>query len=166
MEATKASVLGSLGTLDHATLNRKPDPASWTISQVIAHLTKSERGTLQYIRKKTQSPDLLPGAGLAAWVRIGVLIVGIRSPVRFRAPEAIADVPEVSDLGELTATWNVIRDDWRGYVETFPAVLRGKIVFRHPFVGLLGPEQTMIFLNEHLLNHVRQIGRIRRALGV
>ena len=50
MEATKATLLRSLASLDAETLNRKPDPASWSILQVIAHLTKSEGGTLQYIK--------------------------------------------------------------------------------------------------------------------
>lgn len=166
LEAAKASLLESLAPLPPEVLNRRPDPSSWSIVQVVAHLTKSERGTLQYIRKKTQDPAALPASGLAQWARIGALIAGIRSPLRFRAPEAIADVPETGDFTELCAEWGRIREDWRGYVDAFPSALEGKVIFRHPFVGLLGPRQTMIFLNEHLLNHVRQIERIRRALGV
>ena len=165
MEATKASLLQSLASLDAARLNRKPDTATWSIVQVVAHLTKSERGTLQYIRKKTQDPEALPRSGIVPWIRILVLSAGIRSPLRFRAPAAIADVPETGDIAELTAAWGEVRDDWRGYVEQFPEVLADKLIFRHPFVGLLGPTQTMMFLNDHLENHVRQIGRIRASLG-
>lgn len=165
MEATKATLLQSLASLDAATLNRKPDAATWSILQVIAHLTKSEGGTLQYIKKKTQDPGALPKAGLAPWFRIAVLVVGIHSPMKFKAPKALADLPEASEFQAASFAWAEVREDWREYIAVFPEVLNNRMIFRHPFVGLLGPAQLMIFLNEHLGNHVRQIARIRKALN-
>ena len=166
MEATKATLLRSLASLDPEALNRKPDSASWTILQVIFHLTKSEGGTLQYIRKKTQDPGALPRAGVVPWFRIAALVVGIRSPFKFKAPKGIADVPETGEFQAASLAWAEVREDWREFIEAFPPALNDRTIFRHPFVGLLGPAQTMIFLNEHLGNHVRQIGRIRKALNV
>lgn len=165
MEAQKAALLRSLASLDAETLNRKPDPSSWSILQVIAHLTKSEGGTLQYVKKKTQDPGALPRAGIAPWFRITALVVGIHSPFKFKAPKAVADVPETSDFQAASLAWAEVREDWREFVEAFPPALQDKAIFRHPFVGLLGPAQTMIFLNEHLGNHARQIERIRKALN-
>ena len=165
MEATKATLLRSLASLDAETLNRKPDSSSWSILQVIAHLTKSEGGTLQYIKKKTQDPGALPQSGIVPWFRIAALVVGIHSPFKFKAPKGIADVPESGDLKESSLAWAEVREDWREFIEAFPPALNDKAIFRHPFVGLLGPTQTMIFLNEHLGNHVRQIARIRKALN-
>lgn len=164
MEATKATLLRSLASLDAETLNRKPDPKTWSILQVIAHLTRSEAGTLQYIKKKTQDPGALPRAGIAPWFRIAALVAGIHSPFKFKAPKAVADVPETADFQAASLAWAEVREDWRQFVETFPAALNDRTIFRHPFVGLLGPVQTMIFLNQHLGNHVRQIARIRKAL--
>ena len=164
MEATKAALLRGLASLGAETLNRKPDPSSWSILQVIAHLTKSEAGTLQYIKKKTQDPAALPSAGIVPWFRIAALVVGIHSPFKFKAPKAMADVPENADFQAASLAWAEVREDWREFVETFPPALNDKTIFRHPIVGLLGPAQTMIFLNEHLGNHVRQIARIREAL--
>ena len=166
MEATKAELMRGLASLDADTLNRVPEPGAWSILQVIAHLTKSEGGTLQYIKKKTQDPGALPKAGLVPWLRIGALVVGVRSPFKFKAPKAIAEVPERGDFQAASFAWAEVREDWREFVDAFPEALHDRMVFRHPFVGLLGPAQTMIFLNEHLLNHVRQIGRIRKSLGV
>ena len=166
MEAKKADLMRGLASLDAETLNRQPEPGAWSILQVIAHLTKSEGGTLQYIKKKTQDPQALPKTGAVSWIRIGALIVGIHSPFKFKAPKAIADVPERGDFQAASFAWAEVREDWREFVEGFPAVLNDRMIFRHPFVGLLGPAQTMIFLNEHLGNHIRQIGRIRKTLGV
>jgi len=165
MEATKAALLRSLASLDALTLNRKPDPSSWSILQVIAHVTRSEGGTLQYIRKKTQNPGALPKAGLAPWFRIAALVIGIHSPLKFKAPKGVADAPETGDFLASSLAWAEVREDWREFIEAFPDALNDKAIFRHPFVGLLGPTQTMIFLNEHLGNHVRQIARIRKALN-
>ena len=148
MEATKATLLKSLATLDAATLNRKPDAHTWSILQVIAHLTKSEGGTLQYIKKKTQDPAALPKAGLLPWVRIAALVAGIHSPLKFKAPAAIADVPETGAFQAASFAWAEVREDWREFVEVFPPALNDKTIFRHPFVGLLGPAQTMIFLKK------------------
>lgn len=166
MEATKATLLKSLASLDTATLNRKPDVHTWSILQVIAHLTKSEGGTLQYIKKKTQDPQALPKAGLVPWVRIAVLVTGIRSPFKFKAPATVSAVPESGELQSASLAWAEVREDWREFVDAFPPTLHDRTIFRHPFVGLLGPAQTMIFLNQHLFNHVRQITSIRKTLGV
>lgn len=75
-------------------------------------------------------------------------------------------MPETGDLQSASFAWAEVREDWREFIEAFPMALTDRVIFRHPFVGLLGPAQVMIFLNEHLGNHVRQIGRIRKALSV
>jgi hypothetical protein len=166
MEATKATLLQSLAILDAAALNRKPNEGTWSILQVVSHLTRSEAGTLQYIKKKTQDPAALLKAGIAPWFRIAVLVAGIHSPMKFKAPKAAADVPESGDFLAASLAWAEVREDWREFLEGFPEVLKDRLIFRHPFVGLLGPAQVLIFLNQHLGNHVRQIGRIRKALSV
>jgi hypothetical protein len=165
MEAAKAELLQGLAALDAATLNRKPDAATWSILQVIAHLTKSEAGTLQYIRKKTQDPAALPKAGILPWFRLAALVAGIHSPLKFKAPKSTADVPETGDFQAASLAWAEVRQDWRGFLDAFPDGLRDRVIFRHPFVGMLGPAQVMIFLDQHLGNHTRQIARIRKALG-
>jgi hypothetical protein len=165
MEATKADLMRGLASLDAAALNRKPDASTWSILQVIAHLTRSEGGTLQYIKKKTQDPAALPRSGVVPWFRIAALVVGIHSPFKFKAPKSTADVPESSDFQTASLAWAEVREDWREFVETFPEALNDRVIFRHPFVGFLGPTQVMIFLNQHLGNHVRQIARIRKTLG-
>lgn len=166
MEATKATLLRSLSILDEATLNRKPDSATWSILQVIAHLTRSEAATLQAIKRKSQDPGALPKSGIAAWFRVAALVAGLRSPVRFKAPATVAEVPDTGDLRSASLAWAEVREEWREFLETFPPALDERLVFRHPFVGRLGPAQVLIFLREHQDNHVRQIGRIRRILRV
>ncbi len=172
LEASKAGLLKSLASLDSATLNQKPDAATWSILQVIAHLTRSETGILQYIRKKTQDPATLAKSGATAWLRVGVLRTyfsaqhrGLGSPFKVKAPRGTGDVPESGELQPMSLAWAEVREDWRGFIETFPAALSDRVIFKHPFVGYLGPAQVLMFMNDHLANHTRQIGRIRKHLG-
>lgn len=166
MEEKKADLLRGLAAIEPALLSRKPDPATWSILQVIAHVIQSETGTLRYIQKKTQNPDALSRAGLLSRLRVGALVVGFRSPFKFKAPKALAEPPSAADLREASLGWAEIREDWREFIESFPSVLEGRLIFRHPVVGLLGPADTMAFMDEHLANHIRQIGRIRKALDL
>lgn len=166
LEAQKAGLLQSLSALDTPTLNRRSKASDWSILQVVAHVTLSEAGTLRYIKKKTQDPKALLKSGFMPWLRAWALLFGFRSPMRFKAPAALGDLPETSDLATVNSAWSAVREDWRGFIETFPENLRDRLIFRHPIVGLMGPAQTMVFLNGHLSNHVRQIDRIRKALNV
>ena len=145
MEATKATLLKALAPLDNATLNLKPDADTWSILQIVMHVTKSEAGTLQYIKKKTQDPAALAMAGLVPWFRIAALIAGVRSPVKFKAPKGLADVPETGDFQTASLAWAEVREDWREYIEAFPEALSDRLIFRHPFVGMLGPRLCTSF---------------------
>jgi hypothetical protein len=168
LEAEKSKLCASLDGLSDDALNRLPDRAvaTWTIAQVMTHLTLSEGGTLRYIRKKTQDPKALPTAGLGTWLRVYALVAGVHSPLRFKAPEKLGDLPARVEGAAARKAWDDVRAEWRQWVETFPKELEGRCVFRHPFVGMLGPEQTFVFLEHHLWNHSRQIGRIRESLQV
>lgn len=165
LEAEKAALLASVASLDAETLNRKPAVDAWSILQVFVHLTKAEGGTLQYIQKKAVDPKALPKAGLTAWLRVAALVIGIESPFRFKAPKGVREVPDTADLAEVLSSWAKVRDDWRAYLDVFPPEAQDRAIFRHPFVGLLGPRQVMIFMRWHVKNHARQVARIRKAIG-
>lgn len=168
MEAEKARLYASLESLDSAALNRLPDPsvATWTILQVMSHLALSEKGTLGYIKKKTQDAQTLPSAGLVSKMRVLSLAAVLRSPIRVKAPARLAEFPPTLDAAHVRADWDAVRVDWRAWVDDYKGQFDGRSIFRHPFVGLLGPQDTLMFLEEHLLNHTRQITRIKKSLGV
>ena len=117
-------------------------------------------------KKKTQDPAALPRAGVVTWLRAAALVAAFHSPLKFKAPKGVADLPETLEFQDASFAWAEVREDWREFVEAFPEALNDRLIFRHPFVGLLGPAQTMTFLNGHLANHVGQIARIRKAINV
>lgn len=166
LEESRAILLKGVAALDGAMLNRKPDKDTWSINQVVVHLAKAERGILGYIRKKTQDPEALEPVGLMSGIRLAMITTAFWSPFRIKAPKGLSDLPESSDFQAISLDWAAVREDWRAFVGSFPEALRGKLVFRHPYVGMMSPEHTIGFMNQHVLNHTRQIGRIRKRLGV
>lgn len=157
LESSRAALLARAGQHDAEALDRPPRPGAWSAGQVLQHLLASETLTLGYIQKKMQAGTSLPRAGVVSRLRLLALRAALASPLRFRAPRATAAVAERVDLAALCAQWDETRAGWRRLLDRFPPELRGKAVFRHPFVGLLGIEDTLGFLQAHLDHHARQV---------
>jgi hypothetical protein len=128
---------------------------------VLHHIVTAEALTLGYVRKKMQAGDSLPRAGLASRLRLLALEATLASPLRFRAPAAVAGVPPEIDAAELRARWDGVRRDWRELLESFPPELVNRLVFRHPRAGRMSLEHALGTLEAHLAHHVPQV---RRAL--
>ena len=59
MEKDKIAIFQKIKGLDNDLLNSPPEPGKWSIIQILHHLIQAEEGTLNYIKKKTQSPEKL-----------------------------------------------------------------------------------------------------------
>lgn len=160
LEATRERVLRRLDGLDPALLNRPPARGGWSVLQVLHHVLGSETATLGYVRKKMQAGSALPVAGLASRLRLLALQVALVLPLRFKAPAATASVPAQVDPKELRSRWEEVRRGYRELLTAFPAELEGRLVFRHPFVGLMSLAHTLGFLQAHLDHHERQVERV------
>jgi hypothetical protein len=163
LEASRARLEARLRSVDAAALNRAPRPGAWSAGQAVEHVVNVEAGTLRYIRRKMQGGVGLPRAPLLSRLRAVILRFALASPLRFRAPAVVAEVPPHVDLPALLARWAGVRSDWRALLESFPAELAGRLVFRHGFVGLMALDDTLDFLGAHLEHHARQA---ERALAV
>jgi hypothetical protein len=157
LEAGRRRALALLEPHERATLNRPPAPGRWSALQVLHHAIASETATLAYVRKKMQGGTALPPVGLASRLRRLLLQTALVLPLRFQAPAATAAVPDEIDPAELRARWEDVRRSWCELLEGFPAALESRLVFRHPFVGLMGLPDTLAFLQAHLNHHIRQV---------
>jgi uncharacterized damage-inducible protein DinB len=164
LESSRQALLESLQGLDDEQLRRSPRADAWSIVQVVGHLTLAEESTLAYLRKKVQDPSAIPPAGLASLARSLLLTAVLRAPVRRKAPAATANPAASRSLAEARAHWDRVRADWEAFLESFPAELSGRAVFRHPFVGRMSIAHTLAFMQEHLRHHARQIERLRATV--
>jgi hypothetical protein len=160
LEASRRRAVALLDAHDRVALNRSPRAGRWSALQVLHHVIASETATLGYVRKKMLGGTALPPAGLASRLKRLALQAALVLPLRFRAPAATAAVPDDVDAAELRARWERTRQEWRDLLDTFPPSLEDRLVFRHPFVGLMGLADTLAFLEAHLDHHVRQVERL------
>jgi DinB superfamily len=160
LEATRGRVLRRLDGFDRAVLNRPPARGGWSALQVLSHVVIAEGATLDYIGKKMKAGTDLPHAGLVSRLRLLVLRAVLVSPLRFKAPAKSAAVPVDSEPGELRARWESVRAAWRARLDTFPQDLVDRMVLRHPYVGLMGLQDTLGFMQAHLEHHSRQVDRV------
>lgn len=159
LEASRARALSLLLPHDATALNRAPGPGRWSALQVLHHVIESEAATLGYVRKKMQAGASLPPARLGSRLRRAAVQLGLALPLRFRAPAVAAVVPDVIEPVSLRARWDEVRAGWHELLETFPASLEGRLVFRHPFAGRMGLADALAVLQAHLDHHVPQVVR-------
>jgi len=162
LEEARSRALALLEGAGPAALDRRPGPGRWSALQVLHHVVEAEAGTLAYVRKKMQAGASLPAAGLASRMRRLSMQFALALPLRFRAPDVAASVPDAVDPETLRARWGEVRGGWRELLEGFPAELEGRLVFRHPVAGRLSLADTLAVLQAHLEHHLPQV---RRALG-
>jgi uncharacterized damage-inducible protein DinB len=163
LEDAKSRLLNSLSSLSPEAMNRPPGPGRWSIVQVISHVTQSEALSVSYVNHKLKDPSGLPRAGLAARLRLTLLVLALRSPLRVRAPDNVADVPESESPEQIARRWDEVRASLRALVSSYPSDHLQTAIFRHPFAGRLSLAHMLTFMGEHLAHHVRQIEAIRRA---
>lgn len=163
LEADRAALLDSLGDLDEESLRRPSPSGGWSILQIVGHLRMAEEHSLSYVRKKLQDPGAIPRADLRSLWRLTVLAFFLRTPLRFRAPERVANPPADASLAGARSEWDEVRRGWRELIEGFPAELLGHAVYRHPYVGRMNLRHCLGFVSEHFRHHRKQIDRLRRS---
>jgi len=159
LEKLRSELLGRLSDSNSETLNREPAAGGWSAVQVLAHVIQAERLSLEYLRKKTQRPELIPSSGVIAALKSRALGLFLRLPFKVSAPARTAAVPASAELQDLEQDWAEVRSAWRDFLEDFPPELACKAVYKHPVAGRLNLEQTLRFLIDHLRRHTRQIER-------
>ena len=162
--AARANVLATVRALDPVQLRHVPAPGSWSIAQVVEHLTLAEELTAKGLRNPR--PVERRGSRLAASLRLRILRLVFGKPfVRVGVPSR-ALLPEGSaSLDALERRWLEAAADIEAFLRDLPAERQQERLFRHPVTGWLTLGQMLEFHLAHIGHHARQIARIRRAPG-
>ncbi|MHC2990775.1 hypothetical protein OB13_03960 [Pontibacter sp. HJ8] len=164
LEETRNQLLDDLEGLDDEFLNTPPAAGKWAVNQIIAHLIQVEQLTNSYIQRKVQKQETLGDASIAHTFRSLLLKLALHSGMKFKAPDAVAAVPDRSSLSALRSQWDNSRYHLEDTLTELPRELLDKCLFRHPYAGPLSITQTMSFLQDHFHHHARQISQIRHQL--
>jgi len=156
----KESFLKKISKLSHEELNKIPADGGWSAGQVLYHVAFAESGTILVIRKNLAENKVKLSSDLMSVVRNVLLVLTLKSPLKFKAPKVVSKVPETTTYEELKSYFDKNTAEFRQILEKLPSELEDKFIFKHPFGGLFNIAQTLNFTREHYLHHERQLNAL------
>lgn len=164
LEEERSRLLQHLKSLNSEQLNFH-EPAKWSLNQVYAHLIASEQLSVNYLKKKTQGLAQLPNTGFVEELKMTVLIISQRLPVKFKAPKVVVEnTPIYESAKQIEEAWNNTRSDLAQVLNRFAEDQLNRKVYRHPLAGLLNIKQALRFFQEHMIHHQPQIKNLLRQI--
>jgi len=161
LEAQRNHISRLLEQLPDARFVQTPPYPGWSLAEVLAHLITVERLSLDYMKKKATNWAQCGTAGPGSLVRLGVLVVSLRLPLKFRAPAVVQHhTPPVDKVTDALASWQAVRDDLHAFLHSIPPSHQKKLVYKHPVAGRFSTWQALLILSEHLRHHLPQIKRL------
>jgi DinB superfamily len=152
----------NLAKLPLGKLNYSPQ-GKWSINQIVAHLITAERLSLLYMQKKIQGIEEADDSGIVEELKMLVLIVSQRLPLKFKAPKVVKEHTSNTDnLEQLNRDWEKVRGDLKQLLETIPDKRINRKIYKHVFAGKLNVKHALRFLREHIIHHMPQIERLSK----
>jgi|AntRauTorcE11897_2_1112592.scaffolds.fasta_scaffold35355_1 uncharacterized damage-inducible protein DinB len=165
LEKSKNDMLSFLSQWSEEELNQKSEDNSWSALQVVEHVMGSEKGTLGYMKKKTQAaPEDLPEATEENRLASIQLNEVLKSTKRYKKPDAVPDPEGNFSFDQYSSEWNKLHLAYRDFFENLDNDYLDRQIFRHPFSGMLSVRQTIDFLINHITHHKHQLQRIKDTL--
>lgn len=160
LEKQRAELLNLYRQQNLEQLQFKPKADSWNMLQVMRHLVTAESLSLVYIKRKMNEAENIPKVGAMAKIRAFLLKLALGSPIKFKAPK-IAEVKEENpDFNATTDEWDNIREELKELLLSADEDIFSKTIYKHPRAGYLTLKQTIIFMEDHIDHHLKQVGRI------
>ena len=162
LEHKREKLMHQILPLTEAEYSKKPSPESWSAIEAANHVYLSEKLSLAYLRKKMAYPDTIPPFHFKSWGGVLLIKLVFRTGYKWNAPETI-DMRHQQPIltpAELNTQWLVHRQEMLAFIESHQAALGSHLAYRHPYAGRMTMHQMLIFLNDHLRHHMKQIDRI------
>jgi hypothetical protein len=156
LEQERSSLDERLRSYPLSRLNAAPAPGKWSPLQVVYHLYLSERLALKYMTFKWKEKEKVGFAGMKEKIRLRLLKLVLASPLKFKAPAPVAEIPKTLEYS-LLSDWEVLRRETAEFLEKFDEENLNIRIFKHPFIGRIAILQTLDFYHAHFKHHETQI---------
>lgn len=161
LEHQRQALVERVKQLTPEQFNHSPAPGKWSINHILMHIIEAEQLSISYMKKKKLGIDSLSNAGLAETLRLWLLIVSQRIPLKYKAPKVVADnTKKASSVAEVEARWEAVRKELISFLEGIEDGDIRKVLYKHPLAGRLDTRQAMVFFREHIIHHMPQIKRL------
>ncbi len=162
LERQRSKLLSLVSSLSNEEMSVHPE-GKWSIAQVLSHLISSEQLSVNYLNKKILGIHNAPNTGLTEEVKMIVLIISQRLPLKFKAPRILAEnTTTYQTADKLNEAWENVRSELRKVLERFQDDQLKRKVYRHPIAGMLNIQQTLQFFGEHIIHHTPQVKKLLR----
>lgn len=153
--------LKEIAALSSTTYHYKPGDEKWSISQILTHIMVAEKLSVDYMKKKSLGLDELDNAGTYEDIKLYLLRLSQRLPLKFKAPKVVLEkTPHPLSFGDLVRQWELVRADLVEFLNQFNDQTVHKKVYKHPVAGRLSVIHAIDFFIEHLNHHRPQVMRI------
>lgn len=160
LEQTRTEIVNLLSDVDQASFERSMR-GKWSIAQILIHVITSERLAVLYMRKKSLGVDALKDSGIIEPLKLLVLQVSQRVPLKYKVPTSIRDkTPVPPSKEEMLKMWEEERAKLSKFLSSIDDKDVRKMIFKHPIAGMLNAAQGVAFLREHLIHHRPQIVKL------
>jgi hypothetical protein len=160
LEETKGEILAQISPMTPDAFAASA-PGKWSLGEVLTHIVTSEQLALQYMRKKSLGLSALRNAGVIEPIKLLLLKLSQRLPIKYNAPTAIINnTPAFPGKDEIISVWKKDRDALMRFLETINENDVDKKIFKHPIAGMFNASQGLDFLREHIIHHQPQIKRL------
>jgi hypothetical protein len=157
LEKQRAELISIIQGISPEAINKHPE-GKWSIIQIISHLIASEQLSVKYLNKKILGIDGASKTGITEELKMIVLKISQRLPLKFKAPKVLAEnTPIYENIEQLTETWNQTREDLKKVLEKFQDNQINRKVYKHPIAGMLNIQQALKFFREHIIHHTPQV---------
>lgn len=162
LELKKKILINLITSLSDEKYNQQPSSGSWSVAQAANHIFLSEQLSTAYIRKKLSYPDTLLPFQIKSWGGVYLIKLVLWSGYKRKAPVNINmwDQQPILSQADLEQQWSKLRADMITLIEKHQGAFGSHMVYRHPFAGRMTMHQMLIFFNDHMAHHMKQINRI------
>lgn len=165
LEKQREELQARINHLPEERFNKSMERGKWSIAQILTHLVTSERLSLGYMKKKIQGAEQAGNSGIWEEIKLVILIISQRLPLKFRAPKVVTEnTPHALSKQELFSLWENSRSELKNFLEATDERHTRKLIFKHPVAGRLDVRQALVFFREHIRHHRPQINRLLRKM--
>lgn len=151
-----SDLLKDTAQLTDAQLHAPMAQGKWSVAQTIWHVIRAIEKSLDYLDHKMQQNAHFGKAGFKTTIRSLLLNLSLRSDMKFKAPASTADVPEKATREAIQAYAQVQMKRLEQRLDSLPAHLLKREVYKHPRAGRITILQMLRFMHAHTLHHKRQ----------
>lgn len=162
LELRRKALMNLIAPLSNEKYNQQPSSDSWSVAQAANHIFLSEQLSTAYIRKKLSYPDTLLPFQIKSWGGVYLIKLVLWTGYKRKAPVNINmwEQQTILSQADLELQWSKLRADMISLIEKHQEAFGSHMVYRHPFAGRMTMHQMLIFLNDHMAHHIKQINRI------